>query len=73
MATYDELIGVIKSIKSHTQLSVDGKVMVGKRLKSFLVSRLNQPETIAIEKPEVEKPKSKAKPEQLISESKKIE
>jgi hypothetical protein len=46
--------------------------MIGKRLKSFLVSRLNQPQTIDIQKPEVQ-PKSKAKPEQLISESKKIE
>ena len=73
MATYDELIGVIKSIKGHTQLSVDGKVMVGKRLKSFLVSRLNHPETIAIEKAEVEKPKSKAKPQELIHEPKKLE
>ncbi len=49
MATYEGLKNFIKGVKDHTKMNVGGKEMVGKRLKSFLISKLNTPEVIDID------------------------
>lgn len=46
MATYHELLSFIKSLKSSDTMEVNGNVMKGDRLKTFLITNLTHPQNI---------------------------
>lgn len=51
MATYNELKSYIKTIKGNSEAVIDGKTYKGTALKSFLISKLSNPQSVEIEQP----------------------
>lgn len=69
MATYDELVKLIKEVKPSTEMNVGGKVMKGERLKNYLISKLTHPNTIDLQAEQKEEAKAKGKAKKEISEN----
>ena len=69
MATYEELVKLIKEVKPSTEMNVGGKVMKGERLKNYLISKLTHPNTIDLQAEQAQEPKAKGKAKKEISES----